>query len=85
MGTAFLAYDSRSVPFFFRGSMCTAPIPPDKQEPAQPVDATPLNRLIRRYFLWRTNLASCTHIKPKQGGVLFDLTLSDEFSLVESY
>jgi hypothetical protein len=39
--------------------------------------------LIRRYFLWRTNLAGCTHIKPKQGGVLFDLTLSDEFSLVE--
>jgi hypothetical protein len=27
----------------------------------------------------------CNHIKPQQGYVLFDLTLSDEFSPVESY
>src|SRR5712692_130577 len=42
--------------------------------PAQPVDATPSNQLIRRYFPRRTDLSDCTRSKPSQGGVPADLT-----------
>lgn len=36
---------------------------------AQPVDATPSNRLIRRYFPRRTDLSGSTRSKPSQGNV----------------
>src|SRR6267143_4881568 len=42
--------------------------------PAQPVDATPSNQLIRQYFPWRTDLFGCTRSKPSQGSVPADLT-----------
>ena len=42
--------------------------------PAQPVDATPSNQLIRQYFPWRTDLFGCTRSKPRQGSVPADLT-----------
>jgi hypothetical protein len=44
------------------------------QMPAQPVDATPSNRLIRQYFPWKTDLFGCTRSKPSQGRVPADLT-----------
>jgi hypothetical protein len=37
--------------------------------PAQPVDATPANRLIRKYFSQRTDLSELYSIKPKQDSV----------------
>ena len=43
--------------------------------PAQPVDATPSNQLIRQYFPWRTDLFGCNRSKPSQGSVPADLTL----------
>jgi len=42
--------------------------------PAQPVDATPSNRLIHRYFPWRTESVWLTRPKPSQGIVSADLT-----------
>src|SRR5229473_5739444 len=42
--------------------------------PAQTVDATPSNQLIRQYFPWRTDLFGCTRSKPSQGSVPADLT-----------
>jgi len=41
--------------------------------PAQPVDATPSNQLIRQYFPWRTDLFGCARSKPGQGSVPADL------------
>ncbi len=42
--------------------------------PAQTVDATPPNQLIRQYFPWRTDLFGCARSKPSQGSVPADLT-----------
>jgi hypothetical protein len=42
--------------------------------PAQPVDATPSNQLIRQYFPWRTDLFGHTRSKASQGSVPADLT-----------
>src|SRR5229473_872301 len=47
--------------------------------PAQTVDATPSNQLIRQYFPWRTDLFGCTRSKPSQGSVPADLTLASKF------
>ena len=41
--------------------------------PAQPVDATPSNALIRQCFLGRSDLFGCTRSKPSQGSVPADL------------
>jgi hypothetical protein len=41
--------------------------------PAQPVDATPYNRLIWQYFPSRIDLYGSTQSEPKQGFVLFDI------------
>ena len=46
---------------------------PQKALPAQPVDATPSNQLIRHYFPWRTDLFGCTRSKPSQANVPADL------------
>ena len=53
--------------------------------PAQPVDATPSNRLIRQYFPSRIDLYGSTQSEPKQGSVLFESTLAYEISLLDSY
>src|SRR5579864_9365346 len=53
--------------------------------PAQPVDATPSNRLIRQYFPSRIDLYGSTQSEPKQGSVLFESMLANEISLVDSY
>src|SRR5450432_1133426 len=37
-----------------------------KALPAQPIDATPSNQLIRQYFPWGTDPFSCTRSKPSQ-------------------
>jgi hypothetical protein len=42
--------------------------------PAQTVDATPSNQLIRQYFPWGTDPFSCTRSKPSQGSVPADST-----------
>src|SRR6266851_5605734 len=52
--------------------------------PAQPVDATPSNQLIRQYFPWRTDLFGCTRSKPSQGSVPTDLTSRAILALVFS-
>src|SRR6266481_7255821 len=52
--------------------------------PAQSVDATPSNQLIRQYFPWRTDLFGCTRSKPSQGGVPTDLTSRAILGLVFS-
>ena len=48
--------------------------------PAQPVDATPSNALIRRCFPGRSDLFGCPQSKPSQGSVAADLTLASVFS-----
>src|SRR6202521_518632 len=53
--------------------------------PAQPVDATPSNRLIGQYFPSRIDLYGSIQLKPKQGSVLFESTLANVISLVDSY
>jgi hypothetical protein len=49
--------------------------------PAQTVDATPSNALIRECFPGRTHLFGRTRSKPSQGSVPADLTLASGFSL----
>jgi hypothetical protein len=50
--------------------------------PAQPVDATPSNALIRQCFPRRSDLFGCTRSKPSQGSVPADLTLASDLSFV---
>ena len=42
--------------------------------PAQPVDATPSNQLIRLYFPWKTDLFGWDRSTPSQGSIPADLT-----------
>jgi hypothetical protein len=53
-----------------------------KRLPAQPVDATPSNVLIRQCFPGRTDLFGCTRSKPSQGSVPADLTLASDLTFV---
>jgi hypothetical protein len=57
---------------------------PVKFLPAQPVDATPSNHLIRQYFLYGTDVLRGIQSKPKQGFVLFELPSANEIRLVDS-
>jgi hypothetical protein len=50
--------------------------------PAQPVDATPSNALIRQCFPGRTHLFGCTRSKLGQGSVPADLTLVSDLAFV---
>jgi RHS repeat-associated protein len=50
--------------------------------PAQPVDATPPNTLIRQSFPGRSDPFSCTWSKPSQVSVSADLTLSSDSAYV---
>src|SRR6266851_5596178 len=50
--------------------------------PAQPVDATPPNALIRPFFPERIHLFGCTHSNPSQGSVPADLTLAGDLAFV---
>jgi hypothetical protein len=53
-----------------------------EQVPAQPVDATPSNSLIRQCFPGRSDLFGCTRSKPSQGSVPADLTLASDLAFV---
>jgi hypothetical protein len=50
--------------------------------PAQPVDATPSNALIRQCFPGRSDLFGCPRSKPSQGSVPTDLTLASDLAFV---
>src|SRR6266404_7811434 len=50
--------------------------------PAQPVDATPSNALIRQCFRGRSDLFGCPRSKPSQGSVPADLTLACDLAFV---
>src|SRR6266852_7999981 len=50
--------------------------------PAQPVDATPSNALIRQCFPGRSALFGCPRSKPSQGSVPADLTLASDLAFV---
>src|SRR5258708_15604695 len=50
--------------------------------PAQMVDATPSNALIRQYFPGRSDLFGCPRSKPSQGSVPADLTLTNDLAFV---
>src|SRR6266700_5810227 len=50
--------------------------------PAQRVDATPSNALIRQYFPGRSDLFGCPRSKPSQGSVPADLTLASDLAFV---
>src|SRR6266850_1401964 len=50
--------------------------------PAQTVDATPSNALIRQCFPGRSNLFGCPRSKPSQGSVPADLTLASGLAFV---
>src|SRR5713226_1210050 len=50
--------------------------------PAQPVDATPSNALIRQCFPGRSDLFGCARSKPSQGSVPADLTLASDLAFV---
>src|SRR5260370_9591970 len=50
--------------------------------PAQPVDATPSNALIRQYFPGRSDLFGRPRSKPSQGSVPADLTLASDLAFV---
>ena len=50
--------------------------------PAQPVDATPSNALIRQCFPGRSDLFGCPRSKPIQGSVPADLTLASDLAFV---
>src|SRR6267142_1200014 len=50
--------------------------------PAQPVDATPSNALIRQCFPGRSDLFGCPRSKPSQGSVPADLTLASDLAFV---
>jgi hypothetical protein len=52
--------------------------------PAQPIDATPSNPLIGQHFPLRIGPYGKTQSEPKQGSVLFDSTLANETSLIDS-
>ena len=51
--------------------------------PAQPVDATPSNELIRQYFPLENRSVRLYSIRPSQGGVPFESTLANELLAVE--
>jgi hypothetical protein len=46
--------------------------------PAQPVDATPSNALIRQWFPGRSDLFGSTQSDPSQDDVPFESTLANE-------
>src|SRR5208283_1193879 len=50
--------------------------------PAQPVDATPSNALIRQCFPGRSDLFACIRSKPSQGSVPADLTLASDLAFI---
>jgi hypothetical protein len=50
--------------------------------PAQTVDATPSNALIRQCFPGRSNLFGCPRSKPSQGSVPAGLTLASDLAFV---
>src|SRR5438309_3307551 len=50
--------------------------------PAQPVDATPSNALIRPCFPGRSDLFGCPRSKPSQGSVPADVTLASDLAFV---
>src|SRR5882724_4213644 len=50
--------------------------------PAQPVDATPSNALIRQCFPGRSDLFGCPRSKPSQSSVPADLTLASDLAFV---
>src|SRR5713226_5008976 len=50
--------------------------------PAQMVDATPSNALIRQCFPGRSDLFGCPRSKPSQGSVPADLTLASDLAFV---
>src|SRR6267378_5457467 len=50
--------------------------------PAQPVDATPSNAMIRQCFPGRSDLFGCPRSKPSQGSVPADLTLASDLAFV---
>src|SRR5207244_10001895 len=50
--------------------------------PAQRVDATPSNALIRQYFPGRSDLFDRPRSKPSQGSVPADLTLASDLAFV---
>ena len=50
--------------------------------PAQTVDATPSNALIRQCFPGRSDLFGCSRSKPGQGSVPTDLTLASDLAFV---
>src|SRR6266850_8109987 len=52
--------------------------------PAQPVDATPSNQLIRQYFPLENRSVRLYSIRPSQGGVSFESTLANDFWAVEA-
>jgi hypothetical protein len=53
--------------------------------PAQPVDATPSDQLIRQCFPKRIDLYGGTQSEPTQGFVLFELGATNEIGLVDSF
>jgi hypothetical protein len=50
--------------------------------PAQTVDATPFNALIRQCFPRRSELFVCTLSKPSQGSLPTELTLASDLAFV---
>ena len=50
--------------------------------PAQPVDATPSNALIRQSFSGRSDRFGCARSNPSQGSVPADLTLASDLAFV---
>src|SRR5713226_6072706 len=48
--------------------------------PAQPVDATPSNQLIRQYFPLENQSIRLYSIRTRQGSVPFESTLANDFS-----
>jgi hypothetical protein len=50
--------------------------------PAQPVDATPSNALIRQCFPGRSDLFGCTRSEPSQSSVPADLILASDLAFV---
>jgi hypothetical protein len=50
--------------------------------PAQWVDATPSNQLIRQYFRLENRSVRLYPIRTRQGGVSFESTLANDFKLL---
>jgi hypothetical protein len=75
----YTAYGAEDMTVVGLPHICDAKQGSSKRVPAQTVDATPLNQLIRQGFSLESSSSGLCLFRPSQGSVFPELTLTNEF------